>query len=484
MLRRLSCALGFVLLGALLVLVSGYALVVNQQPELQSWHLVELDQEFTAASPVADLAGYLELEQRLFRQLDALIYDQEPAAQAMDVHRYRRGSLSDPGQSPTNWNRTFELGTPAPQAGVLLLHGMSDSPYSLRALGQRLHAAGNHVLGLRMPGHGTIPSGLVELEAEDMIAATRLGVRHLAQQVGERPIVLVGYSTGAALAVLYALDALQDDTLPGVDRLVLLSPAIGVSPAAALASWQARIGHLIGVDTLAWTDILPEYDPYKYNSFAVNAGDVVYRLTQLIQQRITALQPNGELAALPPILAFASIVDATVSTPALVRNLFARLPPAGHELILFDINRVAAIEPLLTAKPEAVVQALREKPDLGFVLSVVGNADAKSLALVVRSKAPGAEIVTESVDLEWPRDVYSLSHVALPFPPDDPLYGGAASNATPLRLGDLALRGERGALQVTGADMLRLRWNPFFEYLAARVLADPVFPGSTASVQQ
>ena len=66
--------------------------------------------------------------------------------------------------APTNWNRTFELAPSGGDAtcGVLLLHGMSDSPYSLRAIAERIHREGGHVLGLRLPGHGTAPSGLLE----------------------------------------------------------------------------------------------------------------------------------------------------------------------------------------------------------------------------------------------------------------------------------------------------------------------------------
>jgi hypothetical protein len=73
--------------------------------------------------------------------------------------------------------------------------------------------------------------------------------------------------------------------------------------------------------------------------------------------------------------------------------------------------------------------------------------------------------------LSWPEDVYSLAHVSLPFPPDDPLYGGEAATSTSgLQLGDVALRGERGALKVPASDMLRLRWNPFYSFLEDRVL--------------
>jgi len=63
---------------------------------------------------------------------------------------------------PVNWNRSFVLPQEEPALGVLLLHGLSDSPYSLKALGERLNGQGAMVLGLRIPGHGTAPSGLVE----------------------------------------------------------------------------------------------------------------------------------------------------------------------------------------------------------------------------------------------------------------------------------------------------------------------------------
>ena len=70
-------------------------------------------------------------------------------------------------------HRTYELSGPEPVAVVLLLHGMSDSPYSLRHLGERLSASGMRVLGLRVPGHGTAPSGLVHVQWQDMAAAVK-----------------------------------------------------------------------------------------------------------------------------------------------------------------------------------------------------------------------------------------------------------------------------------------------------------------------
>jgi hypothetical protein len=72
---------------------------------------------------------------------------------------------------------------------------------------------------------------------------------------------------------------------------------------------------------------------------------------------------------------------------------------------------------------------------------------------------------------DWPKGVYSLSHVALPFPPDDPIYGGPeVADGPGLQIGNLALRGERGVLQVSATDIMRLRWNPFFDYMENRIL--------------
>ena len=86
---------------------------------------------------------------------------------------------------------------------------------------------------------------------------------------------------------------------------------------------------------------------------------------------------------------------------------------------------------------------------------------------------PGSSKLQEcDTGLSWPEDVYSLSHVALPIPFDDPVYGGdeAGPPSPGIALGDLALRGEKGVLRVPAADMLRLRYNPFHSYLEHRVL--------------
>ncbi|UCE71317.1 MAG: alpha/beta fold hydrolase [Nitrospiraceae bacterium] len=459
-------------IGAFIVLVTVFVLRLESRQELKVWHTAELDEEFTAENPVKSFEGYLALEDRLFAQLGERVLDRVRPEDRRRINRFHRGSLSDPGQWPRNWNRTFELSTDAPEAGVLLLHGMSDSPYSLRSIGQHLHDSGTWVVGLRLPGHGTAPSGLVDVRYEDMAAAVRLAVRHLRDKVNDRPLYIVGYSNGAALAIQYVLLALEDTTLPQVNKLVLISPSIGVTKIAALAVWQARLGHFLGLDKLAWQDIQPEYDPFKYSSFAVNAGDQVYRLTNEIRSSFKKPGTSEKLSRFPPVLAFQSVVDATVSTRAVVQILFKQLPEGGHELVLFDINRVAEIETVLTDDPKEDIEAVISDTGLSFVFSLITNAGSNSRDIVLRQKKPSQSGITEiSLGMKWPRGIYSLSHVALPFSVKDSLYGRSDSaDGSKLQLGNMDFRGERGALQIPASAMLRLRWNPFYPYIEQRLL--------------
>lgn len=460
-------------LGASLAFLIVFVIYLNGRPDLSAWHTADLDKEFTHRSGVTSFIEYLQLEERLFRQLDERVFEQIEAHERSDLNRYHRGSRVDPTDRDPDWNRSFEWIPEQPRAAVLLLHGMSDSPYSLRSIGQQLNRSGALVLGLRIPGHGTAPAGLVRVTWEDMAASVQLAVQHLSEEAPGLPIHLVGYSNGAALAVNHVLSTLDNSDLPRIESVVLLSPEIGIAGAAAYAVWQARIGVLLGLDKLAWNSIQPEYDPYKYGSFAVNAADVAHRLTQKIQVQLTELDAIGKLDQVPPILAFTSLVDATVRAPALVENLFARLPAGGHDLVLFDINAIEGIESILKWRPDAWYAALANDEDRAFSLGLVTNEHTGSRRVKLVTFEPGDDRGRVApIDLEWPHDVFSLSHVALPFPPDDPLYGRLERGAgQALNLGSLALRGERGVLHVSGDDMLRLRWNPFYSFMEQRILS-------------
>ena len=444
-------------------------------PPLEPWHTVHLSAEFTArnADDIRTFDDYLKLEDRLFDQLREEVYDTTETGPAYALVRYSSGSAADPESRQPNLNRSYELPVDEPRGGILLLHGMSDSPYSLRSIGKALRERGYWVLGLRLPGHGTAPSALKRASWQDMAAAVRLSMTHLASRVGQKPIHIVGYSNGATLALNLALDSLDGGIQPTLASLVLISPAIGVSRIAALAGPRAVLGRLPGMGRLAWTQIVPEFDPYKYNSFTSNAGAQVHRLTRSVASRVADLVRSGRGALMPPILVFKSTVDATVTTGAVVDRLLHRLPDNGNELMLFDINRSVVQSILLVTDPGPLTDRLMTDATLPFAVTLITNRDQESATVVARYKPPLSAIVTkmEELDLAWPRGVISLSHVALPFSPHDPLYGEFPPDSTKvLYLGQIDIRGERGLLRISSDWLLRLRYNPFYSVLEARVL--------------
>jgi alpha-beta hydrolase superfamily lysophospholipase len=454
----------------------------SDQP-LQPWHTEALTAEFTAAkaAEVTTFKDYRRLEDRLFAELDEKVVAATPTGPAYALVRYSRGSAADPETQDANWNRSFELPAEAPAGGVLLLHGMSDSPYSLRTLGRSLNQRGYWVIGLRLPGHGTAPSGLLDVRWEDMAAAVRLGAAHLASKVGSRPIHFIGYSTGAPLALDFALDALEGKAAPVPAGLVLVSPAIGLHPAAALAVWKRRLSAVPGLGGLAWLLIEREFDPFKYNSFTTNAGEQVHRLTRSVAGRVEARAGSHPDRVLPPTLVIKSNADATVATDAVVDRLLGRLDPHHHELVLFDINRCEAQSILLFTDPRSLTIRLVGDGSLPFAVTLVTNEGPESQVVVARRQAPFSTgfAHTESLGLAWPPGVISLSHVALPFPPDDPLYGRRPPESKDLLfLGQMAIQGERGLLTLPLEWLLRLRHNPFYDYLEARVLAWVEKPGA------
>lgn len=472
--RHVLFALTYGVLVAVVIGLGIYFYLLQSRPDLKVWHTAELDQEFTAdqSEDIPDLAAYLALEDRLMQQVRQRVYDRiSPSDQRM-LLRYHQGSRTDPESQPKNWNRTFELTPEQPIAGALLIHGLSDSPYSMRAIAQVLHQYNVQSLAIRMPGHGTAPAGLVDVHWQDFVAAVRIGLKHLRQHVAQGPIYIIGYSNGAALAVEYALMPLEGVMVPQVDALVLLSPAIGVSPVAAFARWQGRFGNLAGLAKLAWSSIQLEFDPYKYNSFTVNAGDQIYQLTTAIERRIANLAAGHGLRHFPRTIAFQSVVDATVPVEALLDRFFMKLEPDGHELVLFDVNRFTETEPLLRNDPETLIQTLLENPSLPFDLSIVTNLDNTTEKVMTRTKIAQTPIVQDQpLDLSWPTEVFSLSHVAIPFPPNDPLYGAEHDpRDAGITLGAVTIRGEKNLLQIPDSYFLRLRHNPFFAYMMARIL--------------
>jgi predicted alpha/beta-fold hydrolase len=200
-------------LGVLVIGIVAFILYMKSLPSLSTWHTTVLKNEFTTHSNVEDFDSYVALENRLFQELDNEVYDQVLKTEQNSVNRYTKNSFSDPKRWSKAWNKSFELPVKNPKMGVLLLHGMSDAPYSLHAQAEYLQKQGVWVVAMRMPGHGTIPSGLTGITWKDMAAVVKIGMKRLTQKLGDRPIHIMGYSTGAPLALNYTFNALKDSTV-------------------------------------------------------------------------------------------------------------------------------------------------------------------------------------------------------------------------------------------------------------------------------
>ena len=441
---------------------------LNSGPALDIWHTTKLKSEFTFRTPIHSFAEYQALEQRLFDEVETQIYQKAPTDNASALNRYVHNSFSDPANWPQNWNRSFEWPLENAQYGVLLLHGMSDSPYALSNIAT--HYKGRaHVLGLRLPGHGTIPSGLTELYWQDLAAAVSLATAHMKHVLGDKPLYVVGFSTGGALALNHVLAQLQQDNVSDYAAMIMISPAIGLAPIAAGARWQRWIGQLLSLDKLEWNSLQIEYDPFKYTSFAVNAGDVVYRLALHNQALLASMTPQ-QLKLVPPILTFQSVIDATVSSAAVIDNLYRFLPEGQHQLVLFDINRINVNTDLLIDDPLNAMKATLLQPALPYRLSLIENQSSDTTLVQVHDFGRYTESSPEQLSLAWPPQVYSLSHIALPFAADDSLYGTKVDRkAHRIQIGNAASRGERGMFSVSASEMLRQKYNPFFPYLIRRI---------------
>lgn len=471
---------------AVVVLFLGRTYGAIQGPPLRPWHTFapdELDKDTLAEATWED---YLAAEDAVFRSVEEKVVKRLEPEDELPANRYFSGSpIFTPGFQ-TDWNRSFILMPDgAPVGAVVLLHGLTDSPYSVRHLARLYADRGFVAVAIRLPGHGSVPGGLTSVAWQEWMAATKLAVREAVSRAGDgKPLHMVGYSNGGALAVKYVLDSLSDTTLARPQRVVLFSPMIGVTAFARFA-WLAGLpAHLFPAAVKAsWLDVVPEYNPFKYNSFPVNAAVQSYNLTVALQAELEQAARDGRLKDMPPVLTFQSLVDFTINVDALATALYDRLPANGSELVLFDINRAKNFSLLMRSSAETVLSTLVRPAPRSFDLSVVTNDGAADGAVTERlTVAGGAEEKTTPLGMRFPAGVFSLSHIAMPFPPDDGLYGGfPAPRPTPefgISLGTLDLRGENGVLVVSLDTAMRMSYNPFYPFVV-----DLIERGITASLQ-
>ena len=201
----------------------------------------------------------------------------------------------------------FELKADNEKAAVLLIHGLTDSPYLFHDLANSFVDQGISVRTLLLPGHGTAAEALVDIDQADWRQAASYAIKSMLNDFDN--VYLGGFSTGGALVVDYlnrnTLNETEQQKLKGV---MLWSPA---SEAKSGMAWAAKY--------VSWfSDYLDEaadIDFAKYESFPANAGAQVHALMKRIEpEELKGLRNT-------PFFVVASEVDQTIETDATVNIL-------------------------------------------------------------------------------------------------------------------------------------------------------------------
>lgn len=141
-----------------------------------------------------------------------------PRGQVMTLKTHQRLVASfESERNIPEVDRSFLQIKEGANGAVLLIHGVSTSPGSLRELAMRLHDSDLNVYVLRLPDYGTPDNTISEVSWEAALEQGKQCFQLLAR--GGGPVHVVGLGFGASLALHLA-------SSESVSSLVLLSPAL------------------------------------------------------------------------------------------------------------------------------------------------------------------------------------------------------------------------------------------------------------------
>lgn len=369
-------------------------------------------------------------------------------AEALAALEGRRRYVSADMRAETEWNLPREwrpAGTP--RGGALLVHGLGDSPWSFVDIAPRLAERGLLVRTVLLPGHGTAPSDLMGVTLEDWQRVLREQAAALRDTVGEAPLYLGGFSTGANLVLDYA------QAHPEVAGLLLVSPALrSGSRWEWLTPWLAPVVPWL----LSTGDDRPQQTPVRYLNTPTNGFAQYYRSNVAARAALNA-RPYDKPALLI-VAEHDSVVDSHY-----VRQVFGtRFTHPASRLIWYGAGEG-------NAAADAVVNASAD---------AVPNAGAGRV--LVRPDRLPAERISQ------------FSHMGVLFSAANPLYGRQGS----LRL---CLNGQEPAEYrrcVDGGEVwysdwgyrepgkvhARLTYNPYFAWQTGVMLSVLGLDGSAAPV--
>jgi carboxylesterase len=212
--------------------------------------------------------------------------------------------------------------------GVLLCHGFTGSPQSLRPWGEYLAAAGLSVSLPRLPGHGTTWQEMARTRWEDWFAEVNRAFEELRGDCDE--VFIMGLSMGGCLAL-----RLAELHGPAVSGLVLVNPSVAADTRLFMLAPALKflVPSLKGIVS----DIKKEQaSELGYGRIPVKAAATLPGLWRITREHL------GELTQ--PVLAYRSVTDHVVGPASL--SLLRQALPAGRLEVreLADSYHVATLD--------------------------------------------------------------------------------------------------------------------------------------------
>lgn len=190
-----------------------------------------------------------------------------------------------PGAEPFG----FERG----ETGVLLVHGFTGSPQSLRPWGEALAEQGHTVLCPRLPGHGTDARDLARTTWHDWVAEAEMSLRGLNERCGS--VFVAGLSMGGTVAL--DLAARNSDWLRGV---IVVNPSLySEDPRAKLAPLLGKVN--LFVKSIGNDVADPSQRELAYEKVSTKAAASFLAYQKLVRRRLAEVRI--------PVLVFASRRD-------------------------------------------------------------------------------------------------------------------------------------------------------------------------------
>lgn len=204
-------------------------------------------------------------------------YQQKTLAQM----RAQRQFQTDDENAELQWNAPQEwrpVNVEKPQKGILLVHGLGDSPWSFHDIAQVLAEEGFLVRTVLLPGHGTQPADMLTVTAEQWQQVVNEQASAMERDVAG-DVYLGGFSTGANLVLQYAY------THPEIAGLVLFSPGFKSFP----FDWTAPLVKsirpwIIGPDNTSF----PMQTPVRYMNVPTNGYAQFYRTSVAARNLLAA----------------------------------------------------------------------------------------------------------------------------------------------------------------------------------------------------